>query len=327
MPYLFLTLAACFWGGNYVVGHLLVAQSDPVILSGLRWIMTALLLTGLYFHQIKRQWHDMKNASGIILFLALCGQVLFPLTLYIGLQYTTSLNAAIYLSTTPALVLLINRWGFREAITPRNIAGVVLSSAGVVWLVMQGNVWHLSALETLNRGDVWTMASAVSWALYCALLRLKPKTVSGNAFVAVSAAVGAIMLLPVMILSLLIAPSTASHHYTDYRFLSGLAYLVIFPSWLAYLFWNRGIQAIGATRGEVFSHLIPLSGGVFSILFLHVSLHLFHLISALLILSGIALCSVGPVAPQQPEEGAQATRNPPSSSEGRLSRVQDNPDR
>lgn len=26
MPYILLSLAACFWGGNYVVGHLLVAE-------------------------------------------------------------------------------------------------------------------------------------------------------------------------------------------------------------------------------------------------------------------------------------------------------------
>ncbi|VFS58168.1 carboxylate/amino acid/amine transporter [Kluyvera cryocrescens] len=72
---------------------------------------------------------------------------------------------------------------------------------------------------------------------------------------------------------------------------SGLLYLVIFPSWLSYLLWNKGIQAIGATRGEIFSHIIPLSGGLFSVLFLSVPLHSFHLVSALLIVCGIALCS------------------------------------
>ncbi|EBW6663891.1 EamA/RhaT family transporter, partial [Salmonella enterica subsp. enterica serovar Reading] len=82
----------------------------------------------------------------IITFLALFGQVLFPLTLYIGLQYTSSLNAAIYLSTTPALVLLLNKTIFKEKITAQNIAGVIISSFGVVWLVMQGNLWHLDTL-------------------------------------------------------------------------------------------------------------------------------------------------------------------------------------
>ncbi|SUW63909.1 aromatic amino acid exporter [Buttiauxella agrestis] len=294
MPYLLLSLAACFWGGNYVVGHVLVAQVDPIVLSEARWMLTALLLISLYFRQIKAQWAAMTEAKYTVFFLALCGQVLFPVTLYVGLQYTSSLNAAIYLSTTPALVLLINKFIFKEAISRRNIYGVVLSSLGVIYLVMQGDLLHLNTLKNLNRGDVWTMASAISWALYCAFLRLKPKQIGGNAFVAVSAAIGAIVLLPVL------SFYSATHFgpplklSLDPGFMLGLAYLVIFPSWLSYLLWNKGIQAIGATRGEVYSHLIPLTGGVFSVLFLNVPLHGFHLISALLIALGIALCSMAP---------------------------------
>lgn len=291
MPYLFLTLAACFWGGNYVVGHFLVTQADPILLSEARWLLTALLLMALYFKQVKMQWPAMKKAKGVILFLALCGQVLFPMTLYIGLQYTSSLNAAIYLSTTPALVLLINKYVFKERISSRNITGVVLSSFGVVCLVMQGNLLNLDTLKNLNQGDVWTMASAASWALYCSFLRLKPKSVGGNPFVAVSAVIGTLALLPILAFSASTPLPTAIKSAMNAEFLLGLAYLVVFPSWLSYLLWNKGIQAIGATRGEIFSHLIPLSGGVLSILFLNIPLHGFHLVSTALIASGIVLCS------------------------------------
>ncbi|QGY32269.1 DMT family transporter [Pantoea cypripedii] len=291
MPYLFLSLAACFWGGNYVVGHLLVAHADPILLSQARWLLTAILLMALYYKSVQQQWPAMKQAKGTLFFLAMCGQVLFPLTLYIGLQYTSSLNASIYLSTTPALVLIINKLFFREKITSRNVTGVVLSSLGVIYLVLQGDLMHVETLKNLNRGDAWTMGSALSWALYCAFLRTKPREVGGNAFVAVSAVIGALMLLPVFFFR------TVEHNAADLQvflrpdFLLGLAYLIVFPSWLSYLLWNKGILAIGATRGEVFSHLIPLSGGVLSILFLQTPLHNFHLISAMLITSGIALCS------------------------------------
>lgn len=291
MPYLLLALAACFWGGNYVIGRLLVSQVDPIVLSALRWWTTAILLMILYFRQVKQQWSAIKRAKGIVFFLALCGQVLFPLTLYIGLQYTSSLNAAIYLSTTPAMVLLINRLIFHEHISAGNIVGVILSSCGVIWLILQGNVMNWSTLRNLNQGDLWTMGSAMSWAAYCAFLRLKPKTVAGNGFVAISASVGAIMLLPVMTMNTLQVADLDLAPYLTLNFLLGLAYLVIFPSWLAYLLWNKGIAAIGATRGEVFSHLIPLSGGLFSILFLHSPLYAYHLISGLAIVCGIALCS------------------------------------
>ncbi|HEY3986233.1 DMT family transporter [Cedecea sp.] len=291
MPYLLLSLAALFWGGNYVVGHILVAQADPIVLSEARWLLTAVLLMGLYASQVKKQWPEMLKAKGTVFFLALCGQVLFPVTLYIGLQYTSSLNAAIYLSTTPALVLLINKLVFKEVISRRNIAGVLLSSLGVMYLVMQGDLLHLETLKNLNKGDAWTMGSAASWALYCAFLRTKPKTIGGNAFVAVSAGIGALALIPLLAFTLLYQPLPPAGHYLNAGFLSGLAYLVIFPSWLAYLLWNKGILAIGATRGEIYSHLIPLSGGAFSILFLNVPLHAFHLVSALFITAGITLCS------------------------------------
>uniref|UniRef100_UPI0019541CFE hypothetical protein n=1 Tax=Stenotrophomonas maltophilia TaxID=40324 RepID=UPI0019541CFE len=42
---------------------------------------------------------------------------------------------------------------------------------------------------------------------------------------------------------------------------------------------------------EIYSHLIPLSGGLFSVMFLNVTLHSYHLDSTVLILCGIALCS------------------------------------
>ncbi len=143
----------------------------------------------------------------------------------------------------------------------------------------------------LNQGDFWTMGSALSWAVYCAFLRIKPREVKGNAFVAVSALLGAIVLIPVLALELIRNGMPGWNSYANTGVVTGLAYLVIFPSWLSYLLWNKGISAIGATRGEIYSHLIPLSGGLFSVMFLHVALHSYHLVSALVIMCGIALCS------------------------------------
>jgi drug/metabolite transporter (DMT)-like permease len=53
MPYLLLTLAALFWGGNYVVGHILVQGADPILMTEARWALTALLLVVLYHRQIR----------------------------------------------------------------------------------------------------------------------------------------------------------------------------------------------------------------------------------------------------------------------------------
>ncbi|EJR0220731.1 DMT family transporter [Raoultella planticola] len=292
MPYLLLTLAALFWGGNYVVGHILVQGADPILMTEARWALTAILLVLLYHRQIRESRLLLRQNASTLLILTLCGQVSFPLTLYIGLQSTSALNAAIYLSATPCMVLIINRLIFHDRVSARNWLGVIFSTAGVLVLLLHGSLRQSEGLKSFSHGDLWAMGSALSWALYCSLLRNKDTRIPANAFVAASSFLGALILLPVVSGWLWRHPTISFAAYHDIYFLSGLAYLVIFPSWLAYLFWNKGIAAIGATRGEIYTHIIPLSGGILSILFLHTQPHLYHLLSTLLILTGIATCSL-----------------------------------
>ena len=291
VPYLLLTLAALFWGGNYVVGHILVSGADPVILTEARWAITAVLLMTLYRKQIIASQALLTHSLPVVVYLSIFGQVLFPLTLYIGLQYTSSLNAAIYMSATPCMVLLINKIIFRDYISKNNLLGVILSTMGVIYLVLKGQLTNIHAFRDLNQGDLWTMGSALSWAFYCSFLRKKDKRIPGNAFVAVSSLIGAVILIPILIIYAQIQRHIELSSYHHMFFLAGLAYLVFFPSWLSYVFWNRGIAEIGATRGEIYTHIIPLSGGVLSVIFLKTELRPFHVISAVFIILGIWFCS------------------------------------
>ncbi len=291
MAYLLLTLAAIFWGGNYTVGALMVTNVNPVLLAEGRWLLTSVVLLSINYKSLVKNFPEIRKTPYSVTVLAICGQVLFPLTLYIGLQYTTPLNAAIYLSATPGLVLVINHFVFRDYINIYNITGVVISTIGVYWLVTHGHLSHVSYLNGLNIGDFWVMLSAISWAIYSAFLRIKPKHIAGNAFVTFSALVGALVLLPVSAAVFAYTPTAAIKFVVDTKTIIGLVYLVIFPSWLAYLFWGKGIAAIGATRGEIFTHLVPLSAGLFSILFLNLKLHQYHVISLLMIGAGVYLCS------------------------------------
>lgn len=54
MPYILLSLAAIFWGGNYVVGHILVQYVDPYFLSLIRWGGTTVLIAAIYWKSVKR---------------------------------------------------------------------------------------------------------------------------------------------------------------------------------------------------------------------------------------------------------------------------------
>ncbi|EGI5923960.1 DMT family transporter, partial [Salmonella enterica subsp. enterica serovar Colindale] len=192
MPYLLLSLAAVFWGGNYVAGNILVEYINPYALSVFRWGFTTLLIFSVYRRVIFTQWGMLCENFKMNFVFSLLGQVCFPLTLYIGLQHTSSLNASIYISSTPCLVLLINALFFKEKISLRNIIGVIVSTFGVLYLAFSNSV--SGELENFGMGDVFTILSALSWAFYCALLRFKDKRVSNTAFVGFNSLIGTIIL-------------------------------------------------------------------------------------------------------------------------------------
>jgi len=291
MAYLLLTLAAIFWGGNYVVGHILVQSVDPYALSLIRWGGTTLLMLVIYWKSFSLDFPSLFKNVRLNALLSLLGQVSFPLSLYIGLQYTTSLNASIYISSTPCLVLLINYFIFKDRISSRNVAGVIASTAGVLYLAFS-NASDSPGIQAFGWGDILTIISALSWAFYCALLRLKDKAAKNTSFVAFSSLVGAVILVPVFLLHVVFAKSFHGVFYNVTPLvIAGIIFLIVFPSWLSYVFWNKGVSLIGTTRSEIYTHLIPVSGGLMGIFFLGNTLETYHIVTLVLIVFGIVCCS------------------------------------
>lgn len=289
-PYLFLSLAALFWGGNYVVGRVLVAGIDPFLLSAIRWTLTALLLGALYGARIRRERPREGADWGRLLGFAALGQVAFPVTLYMALQTVTSVRTALYMAASPCIVMLLSRLLFGDALRVRAVLGILISTLGVLVVLSEGWLDRLGDTGRLAVGDLWAMGSVLSWALYCTCLRLKPKGLSSESFVALSSMIGAVLLLPFAWHAIEAVQQGRMVLAWDATQLLGVAYLVIFPSWLSYLFWNRGIAVVGAARGDIFTHLIPLSGGLLGILLLGEPFGSYHLVGACCILLGLVLC-------------------------------------
>ena len=67
--------------------------------------------------------------------------------------------------------------------------------------------------------------------------------------------------------------------------------VALFSSVLAYIFWNRGVELVGANVAGLFVHLMPVFGVVLAWLFLDERLAPFHLAGIALILAGIVVTS------------------------------------
>jgi drug/metabolite transporter (DMT)-like permease len=143
----------------------------------------------------------------------------------------------------------------------------------------------VSALAEIrfNVGDLWMLAAMAIYALYSALLRLKP-ALHWLSFLSVTVALGTVMLTPVFLWE--IAEGRVLR-LDDPLTLATVAYAMIFPSTLAYLFFIRGVELIGANRAGPFFHLMPLFGAALAILLLGERPQLFHAAGFGLVLAGV----------------------------------------
>lgn len=286
--YASLILATAFWGGNFVLGKVLSNVIEPITLTYLRWFPALIILACLFYRPTIKAFPIIKTSKMLMWSLGILGVVLFPATLYQGLKSTSALNASLYLAVVPVLVLFLNLFFFREKIKPVIFSGALLSLIGVIWLLSQGDLTRLAQLE-INQGDLWTIASAVSWAIYCCIIRLRPSGINNTAFLTALVGLAVLSLTPFFLYEFWQTSAKTLQNLTAYQWL-GVAYLVLGPSILSYAFWNYGISIIGSAKAAVMTNFTPLFAALFSILLLNEAIHSFHVISAILITAGVLIC-------------------------------------
>ena len=74
-------------------------------------------------------------------------------------------------------------------------------------------------------------------------------------------------------------------------FVLTLTYVVIFPGLASFIFWIKGISIIGSNRSGIFLHLMPIFSTILAILIFDEKFMIYHLIGAILIITGIILSS------------------------------------
>jgi drug/metabolite transporter (DMT)-like permease len=200
---------------------------------------------------------------------------------YWGLQYTQAINALLITSAHP---LLVAAWAFvlyREKLTIWQTIGIALSLAGVLTILTRGD---LSALRDVrfNIGDVVFFSAQIVYSFYATLIKSRPN-ISPISFLAFTIGVGAVLLSPIYAAEVAMGITFT----LDTKAFLILAYITIFPSLLAYLFFNRGVELIGPNRAAPFYHLIPIFGSVLAIVFLGERPEIFHGVGYALVLAGI----------------------------------------
>ena len=278
--FLLLLFVVVLWGINVVMLKYLTRFFPPLALVPIRLTLaTGLLLPYiLYKHgYVRPPAKVLPHIVGVALFSIFLHQT----TMTWGIANTSSTHAALILGLNPLFTTILASWLIGERFTFAKGLGILLGFSGVL-LVVSGK----------EPGSATFIGDFV---MFGATLT----AVIGSLFVKKSTAV----LPPLVVtayshllasLALLAMGFTVnSQWYYEGAFDAGPIAVILFSSFvntaLGALWWNTGIQKVGASTTSLFQNGIPVVGVFASAAFLGEVLNWTHVAALVLVLTGVSL--------------------------------------
>lgn len=291
-----LILTPLFWAGHSVVGRIIANEIPTFTLVSLRWLAAFAILMMFVGPRVwSERWLIVKHWRYVLL-TGLIGPALFPCLLYIGLKTTTVTNTSIIQTSVPGLIPFIAWLLLKERVAVQQIIGIAISSVGVALIVSQGNLLAITNIKFVP-GDLVILTAFTAWAGYTVIVRLKPAAMHANTLLAASMAVGGTATFPLWMWEASQGLTFPVNEQTLWAF----GYIMMFPTLLAYYFYNYAIGVVGPTKAGLASHLVPPLGICLGVIFLDENFELFHAVSFSVILLGVVLVIRGGRASKIPE--------------------------
>ncbi len=251
LVYVLVTISAFFWGANFVLAGVVLADLPPLWAAALRFLLGAALMLAIAVRREEGLLPLAKRHGAAYLLLGLVGIAAFNLFFFHAMRTTSADNGALIMATNPLLTTLLAALILGERAGGRHLAALPVALAGVVIVISHGDLGRLARLQ-LAEGDLLMLAANGTWAL-CNVLsrRLMPQgSPLGNTALMMTAGAA--------ILSAAALAGDAHFALPGPRAALALAVMAVGGTVLAYLFWGIGIRQLGAGRTSLFLNLVPV---------------------------------------------------------------------
>jgi drug/metabolite transporter (DMT)-like permease len=285
-----LTIPPMLWAGNAIVGRMVAHDVPPILLNFLRWAIALVLLlplAGPVFRPGSGLWANWRRFT----VLGLLGIGLYNALQYLALQSSTPINVTLVASGMPVWMMLTGWLFFGASVARRQVAGAVLSIAGVLLVLARGEWSHLMELR-LVAGDIFMILATIAWSLYSWLLTRTtgPADIRSHwaSFLLAQVAFGVIW--SGIFAAGEAALSSALIHWS-WPLIAALLYVAIGPAIIAFRCWGAGVQQAGPAVASFFVNLTPLFTALLSSIILGEPPKTYHAIAFVLIVGGIIISS------------------------------------
>lgn len=247
-----LFIVAVIYGANFTIAKEILDNNyiQPFGLTLLRVLCGALLFWLIHFLYVKEpiERKDLRR----FLLCALTGVAINQMFFIAGLKYTSHINGALIMTTTPILVIAASWIILKERVTAKKLLGIALGIAGAGILTLYGKKFAFTKTGML--GDLMVFLNAVSYGIFLVIVKnllrkYHPLTVTKWVFI-----FGIFFVLPFGAHELTSMPMNS---FTP-RIWLALAYVLICTTFLAYLLNAYALKLVSPSTVSIYIYLQPL---------------------------------------------------------------------
>ena len=279
--YFLLILTTLCWGLNAVFARMTAGEISPMLLVSIRWLGTIVLLFLFAGKTILEGKNSIRKHIRYTFMMGLVGLGVFGTLIYYSAYFTTAINIGIIQGAMPAIVLVGSYLFFKTSVNIVQIAGVVVTILGVVFVSINGEFEKLMSLS-FNKGDLMMLIAVLCYAIYTIGLRRKHELSSIVLFASV-VIWAFISTLPLTIYEF----ASGKTIWPDENVMIIVGLIVLLPSFLSQICFIASVKLIGPARSGVFVNLVPVFASFLAVNLLGEAFEFYHGLSLFLVLSGI----------------------------------------
>ncbi len=298
LTYLLLTLGMLFFGISFIASKYALMIFEPVSII----LFRAIIASGLLVFTARRRGARLKlekREVPLFLLLAFFQPFAYFLGETYGLKLISASAASIIIATIPVFTPFATAPLLGERLSFRAFMGLILSFAGVWFIVTTGaeapgSVGILGPDFSLT-GLVLMFIAVFAAVGYSVVVKKIDLNRSPLVIVTWQHILGSIMLVPVFLVSDL--PGLLSQGHPLWKAepevllpaLGSLIFLALFASTLAFLFYSNGIRKLGAGKANVFTNTVPIFTAITAFLLLGEQFPPDKLLGMALVIGGVSI--------------------------------------
>ena len=194
--YLMLVCATLFWAGNFNVGKIAFMENiPPFSLAFFRWLLVWIILLPFTFKEILKIKKEIFKNLPLLFLLGFTSVAMFSSFTYNALNYTQVINASLFNTAIPAMIILVCFLLKIEKTNIFQLSGLLISILGILVIITKLDINILLSLD-FNRGDLFMLGGVIAWGIYSAFLKKRTFQVSLLTLVHIFCSIGLLILIP-----------------------------------------------------------------------------------------------------------------------------------